>query len=270
MKLHEITLIIFVFVWVLLLIAFPLWGIINAAFSSGFPALINHMISPQTIHALFLTIIITFFAVVINSVFGIILALVFARQHFKFKALMEEIINLPLAVSPVVAGFMFILLLGPNGWLGNFFCNRGIQIIFALPGMIIVTIFTTLPFVAKEIAPVLRSLGTEQEDAATSLGASSWQTFFHVTLPSIRWGLLYGIMLTIARSLGEFGAVLVVSGSIIGITQTATLHIHQEFSDFHYQSAFAASLILAILSVVLLMTIDGIKKFSDAKQFKRS
>ncbi len=259
------ALITLVFAWIAVLIALPLGGIIHAAIKPGFPALLEHILHPQHLHALSLTLVITITSVMVNAVFGTMIALVLARQNFPLKPLLEEAVNLPHALSPVIAGFMFVLLLGPNGALGSILSSHGVPVIFALPGMIIVTIFTTLPFTAKEIIPVLRSLGTDQEDAAISLGASPMKTFMHITLPSIRWGLVYGIMLIIARSLGEFGAVLVVSGSIIGLTQTATLHIHQEFTDFHFESAFAASLVLAALSVFILAAMEIVKKRLESK-----
>jgi len=152
------------------------------------------------------------------------------------------------------------VLFGPEGWLGRWFELGGIRIVFAVPGMVLATIFVTLPFVARQVVPVLREFGLEQEEAARTLGANGWQTFWKVTLPSVRWGLAYGVTLTVARALGEFGAVLVVSGSIIGRTQTATLHIHQEFTDFHYAGAFAASLALAVVSFCLLVVMELMKK----------
>jgi sulfate transport system permease protein len=188
------------------------------------------------------------------------LAIVFARYNFKGKLLLESLIDLPFAVSPVVAGFMFIILFGPGGWIGSWFESVDIKIIYALPGMIIATLFVTLPFVVREILPILREFGREQEEAAATLGAGGWQTFWLVTLPSIKWGLTYGITLTIARSIGEFGAVLVVSGAIINKTQTATLHIHDQFTDLNYAGAFSAALVLAIFSFVILSLIQYIYK----------
>ena len=186
--------------------------------------------------------------------------MVLAQQKFRGKTFLNGLVDLPLAVSPVVAGFMFIVLFGQQGWLGRWFEQGGIQIVFAVPGMVLATIFVSLPFVVREVVPVLMECGLEQEEAARTLGASRWQTFWRITLPSIRWGLAYGVTLTTARSLGEFGAVLVVSGSIIGRTQTATLHIHQEFNDFHFQGAFSASLVLAAASFLLLIIMELVKK----------
>jgi sulfate transport system permease protein len=245
-----------VLLWFSLLILLPLWGIIEETVKKGLAIFISNISTPSSLHAFWLTLVITLFAVVLNTILGTILAVVFARQKFKGKLFMESLIDLPFAVSPVVAGLMFIILFGPNGWIGSWFNAMNIKIIYALPGMMIATLFVTLPFVVREILPVLREFGREQEEAAATLGASRWQTFWRVTLPSIKWGLAYGITLTIARSIGEFGAVLVVSGSIINKTQTATLRIHDQFTDFNYAGAFSAALVLAILSFIILNFIQ--------------
>ena len=200
-----------------------------------------------------------------ESRFKQILGHSFRQQDFRGKLFLEGLLDLPFAVSPVVAGFMFIILFGPKGWLGNWFHAYNIKIIYALPGMIIATLFVTLPFVAREVIPVLSEYGLEQEEAAYILGASKWQTFWRVTLPSIKWGLIYGITLTIARSIGEFGAVLVVSGSIINRTQTATLHIHQQFTDFNYSGAFSAAMVLALLSFTILIIMKCLYKKKEAQ-----
>jgi len=245
-----------VLLWFSLLVLFPLWGIVEETVKKGVTIFISNINTPSSLHAFWLTLVITLFAVVLNTILGTILAVVFARQTFKGKLFMESLIDLPFAVSPVVAGLMFIILFGPNGWIGSWFNAMNIKIIYALPGMMIATLFVTLPFVVREILPVLREFGREQEEAAATLGASRWNTFWRVTLPSIKWGLAYGITLTIARSIGEFGAVLVVSGSIINKTQTATLRIHDQFTDFNYTGAFSAALVLAILSFIILNFIQ--------------
>lgn len=257
-------LIVFVLLWFFLLVLFPLWGIIKETIKGGLAIFITSLSTPTSFHAFLLTLIITTVSVLINTVVGIILAVTFSRHNFKGKLFMESLIDLPFAVSPVVAGFMFIILFGPTGWIGSWFESVNIKIIYALPGMIIATLFVTLPFVAREILPILREFGREQEEAAATLGASGWQTFCLVTLPSIKWGLTYGVTLTIARSIGEFGAVLVVSGSIINKTQTATLHIHDQFTDFNYAGAFSASLVLAIFSFVILSLIQYLYKKEEA------
>ena len=249
-----------VLIWFGFLILFPVGEIVLDALSSGIMPFLTALHTPAARHAFWLTLWITIVSVLINTFFGLILALVLAQQKFRGKTFLNGLVDLPLAVSPVVAGFMFIVLFGQQGWLGRWFEQGGIQIVFAVPGMVLATIFVSLPFVVREVVPVLMECGLEQEEAARTLGASRWQTFWRITLPSIRWGLAYGVTLTTARSLGEFGAVLVVSGSIIGRTQTATLHIHQEFNDFHFQGAFSASLVLAAVSFLLLIIMELVKK----------
>jgi sulfate transport system permease protein len=238
--------------WFLFLILFPLYGIIKEAFQTGFHLFVSSLITPESRHSFLLTLWITTATVLINTLFGVVLATVLVKQKFRGKLLFEGLVDLPFAISPVVAGFMFIILFGPQGWIGNWFESSGIKIIYAFPGMLIATLFVTMPFVAREVIPVLREFGIQQEEAAFVLGASRWQTFWRVTLPAIKWGLAYGVTLTIARSIGEFGAVLVVSGSIIRKTQTATLHIHQEFTDFNYVGAFSAAIVLALASFFIL------------------
>ncbi|MBN1295409.1 sulfate ABC transporter permease [bacterium] len=259
-RLMQRLLIAAVLAWLAFLIAFPLIGIITHTFADGWRPFVDALIEPEAMHAFIITLLVTGVAVMINVVFGIIIGLVIARHQFPGKILVEELVSLPLAVSPVVAGFMFILLFGRNGWLGSWFEAGGVRIIYALPGMIIATIFVTLPFVSKEVIPVLLEIGTEMEDAARTLGASPWQVFRYITFPSIRWGLAYGITLTTARALGEFGAVLVVSGNIIGRTQTATLHIHESYTNLHFQGAFSASLVLAVISFTMLLVMEFFRR----------
>ena len=242
--------------WFFFMILMPVFGIIREAFREGLDVFVNTLIAPGSIHSFVLTLWITLATIVINTVFGIILAVTLVKQHFRGKLFAEGLVDLPFAVSPVVAGFMFILLFGPKGWIGSWFEAEGIKVVYALPGMLIATLFVTLPFVAREIIPVLKEFGLQQEESAYVLGASRWQTFWKVTLPSVKWGLAYGVTLTIARSIGEFGAVLVVSGSIINKTQTATLHIHQQFTDFNYVGAFSAAIMLAVASFVILTTMQ--------------
>ena len=256
-----------VLLWFFLIILIPLIEIIRQTFSQGLEAIKSSLATPASAHAFWLTLVITTLAVVINTFFGTILAVVLARQNFKGKLALESLVDLPFAVSPIVAGFMFIILFGPKGWIGSWFSSMNIKIIYAFPGMLIATLFVTLPFVTREVLPVMREFGPEQEESAAILGASQWQIFWRVTLPSIKWGLAYGITLTIARSIGEFGAVLVVSGSIINRTQTATLRIHDQFTDFNYAGAFSAALLLASVSFLLLQFIQYIykKKGGDTK-----
>ncbi len=253
-----------VLVWFALLLLLPLAALVRGAWREGIGAGLDSLRRPEARQAFALTFWITLVAVTVNTVGGVALALVLVRQRFRGRLLLEGIVDLPFSVSPVVAGFMFLLLFGPHGWLGRWFEAGGIRVVYALPGMMLATIFVTFPFVTREVAPVFRECGLEQEEAARTLGASGWQAFWRVTLPSVRWGLAYGVTLTVARSLGEFGAVLVVSGSIIGRTQTATLHIHQAYADFHYAGAFAASLALALVSFILLACMEFLQRRARA------
>jgi len=198
--------------------------------------------------------------VIVTTFFGIIVALVLARDRFVGKRLVSALVDLPLAVSPVIVGLMAVLLFGRGGWFEPFFAARGIQVIFALPSMILVTIFISIPFVIREVVPVLQELGMEEEQAAWTLGASRLQTFRRVTLPNIRWGLLYGIALSAARSIGEVGAVLIVSGSLQGKTETATLYILRAFDQYQEQQAYIVALTLASFSIVMLIGIETLKR----------
>jgi sulfate transport system permease protein len=246
--------------YVAILLLAPLGGIVWTVARSGISS-INETISlPDVRHAYFLTGIITLITVVVTGVLGVVTALVIARDHFPGKRLVSAIVDLPLAVSPVIVGLMAVVLFGRSGWFESFFATRGIQIMFAVPSMVVVTVFIVLPFVIREVAPVLQELGTEEEDAARTLGASSLQAFFRVTLPNIRWGLFYGIALTTARAMGEIGAVLIVSGSIQGQTETATLYIVRALEERQEASAFVVALSLALASVVLLLAIELAKR----------
>jgi sulfate transport system permease protein len=246
--------------WFAILVLFPVGALLSEAFQAGPIAFLQGLQGEAARNAFWLTLWTTVLAVVINTVMGLLLAILLVRYKFPGKTLFDGIVDLPFAVSPVVAGFMFMVLFGSQGWLGRWFEAGGIKIIFALPGILLATLFVTLPFVTREVVPVLREMGREPEEVAYTLGAGRWLTFRRVTLPTIRWGLIYGVTLTIARALGEFGAVLVVSGNIIKRTQTATLHIHQEFTDFHYQGAFSASVVLGAISFVLLLLTEVWKK----------
>jgi sulfate transport system permease protein len=246
--------------WFLILILLPVGVLLEEAFQHGPMAFLSGLQGEAARHAFFLTLITAILAVAINTVMGILMAILLVRHNFPGKALLNSIVDLPFAISPVVAGFMFIVLYGPYGLLGGWFEAGGVKIVFALPGIVIATLFVTLPFVTREVVPVLREMGREPEEISYTLGAGRWLTFWKVTLPTIRWGLIYGITLTTARALGEFGAVLVVSGNIIKRTQTATLFVHQEFTDFNYQGAFSASVVLGGISFALLLLTEYWKK----------
>jgi len=246
--------------YVLVLLLGPLAGIVYYAFKSGLGVVGQTFSQPDVLHALYLSFLIMIITVIVNTVFGVMVALVLARDKFPGKLLASALVDLPLAVSPVIVGLMAVLLFGRGGWFEPFFAARGIQIIFAVPSMILVTIFISIPFVIREVVPVLQELGLEEEQAAWTLGASKAQTFVRVTLPNIRWGLLYGIALSAARAIGEVGAVLIVSGAIQGQTETATLFILRAFDQFQDQQGYIVALTLAAFSILLLIGIETFKR----------
>jgi sulfate transport system permease protein len=229
------------------------------AFGEGAAAFWNEMTRPEAVHGFKLTAQITAIVLLVNAIFGTITALVLVRQRFAGRTVLSGLIDLPFAVSPVITGFMLILLLGPGTILGTFFGDAGIQVLYALPAMILVTLFVTFPFVVRELTPVLQTIGTESEEAARTLGASEWYIFLKVTLPAIRWGLVYGATLTVARSIGEFGAILVVSGNVLLLTQTATMHIYQSYVDFNYLGAYAVAVALLATSFLILIVLEMAK-----------
>jgi sulfate transport system permease protein len=218
------------------------------------------MTDPDFVHALWLTILVALIAVPLNTVFGVACALVLVRQRFRGKAVLNALVDLPFALSPVVVGLALFLVYARTGWFGPWLSAHGIQIVFALPAMVLATIFVSLPFVVREVVPVLREIGTEQEEAAWTLGASPLSTFRRITLPAIRWGITYGVVLTTARCLGEFGAVSVVSGNLIGKTQTLTLHVNNRFQAFDLVGAYTASVVLAVLALATLLLMNLFRK----------
>jgi sulfate/thiosulfate transport system permease protein len=242
------------------LLVVPVALVGRRAFGDGLDAFWAAITTPEAMHALYLTIVIALIAVPANTVFGIICALAIVRRRFRGHGLVNSVVDLPLALSPVVVGLALVLVYGRNGWWGGWLGDQGIDVIFALPGMVLATIFVSLPFVVREVVPVLREIGDEQEEAASTLGASSWQTFWRVTLPAIRWGVAYGVVLTTARALGEFGAVSVVSGRIAGRTETMTLHVEERFQAFDLTSAYASSVVLALLAVATLLAMTLLRK----------
>jgi sulfate transport system permease protein len=254
--------------YLLFLLVLPLIGIAWTALRPGLSVITDTFSLPDVRHAFKLTAIITAITVVVTTVFGIVVAWVLVRQRFWGRSLMNALVDLPFALSPIAVGIACVLLFGAGGWFAPFFEARGIQIIFALPSMILVTVFISIPFTIRELVPVLEEVGTEEEDAARTLGASVWQTFFKVTLPNIRWGLLYGIALSAARSIGEIGAVLIVSGLIQGQTETATLYIFRAFEERQTASAYIVALSLAALSVVLLVTIEAARHRQEQEMSK--
>lgn len=254
--------------WFALLILVPTFAIAREAFKDGVRPLFESLARPEVVHAFQLTAITTAVATIVNTIFGLAFAVVLTRQRFRGKALIDGLVDLPFAVSPVVAGLMLVVLYGPNGWLGRPLQSVGVQVAYAIPGMVLACIFVTLPFVVREVVPVLREFGVDQEEVAYTLGAGRWTTFWRVTLPSIRWGLAYGITLTVARSLGEFGALLVISGNTVNRTQTATLYVHDAIDSLEPRGAYAASLVLAGTSFVLLVGMEMVRKRVAAREGK--
>jgi sulfate/thiosulfate transport system permease protein len=236
------------------LLLVPVGLIFYRTFEPGLGAVWDSVTTPAAISAFWLTIEIAAIAVPLNTVFGIVTALVLARGQFRGKWLLDAVIDLPFAVSPVVVGLSILLVYGAGGWISLPF-----QVVFSVPGMVLATVFVSLPFVAREVAPVLREVGDEQEQAASTLGANRWQTFWRITLPSIRWGVAYGVVLTTARAIGEFGAVSVVSGRIAGQTTTLTLLVEQRFQNFDVAGAYAASALLALIALATLLAMTLLK-----------
>jgi len=247
------------------LLLIPVGVVFYRTFEHGVSAVWESITTPAAIHAFSLTLEVALIAVPLNAVFGIAAALALVRGRVPGKRLLDALIDLPFAISPVVIGLSLLLLYGRTGWFGPWLSDHGIQIIFSLPGIVLATVFVSMPFVAREVAPVLREVGDEQEQAASTLGASEWQTFWRITLPSIRWGLAYGVVLSTARAIGEFGAVSVVSGRISGETDTLTLLVEKRFQNFDLSGAYAASALLAAiaLSTLLLTSLIGSRR-SDA------
>jgi sulfate transport system permease protein len=238
----------------------PVGAVIWRAFGDGLAPVWQAVTTPDALHAFWLTTLIAAIAVPLNTVFGVACAVVLVRQRFWGRRLLDAVIDLPFAISPVVIGLALILVYGQAGWLGSWLAERGIQVIFSLPGMVIATVFVSLPYVVREVTPVLREVGTEQEEAAWTLGASPLRSFLRVTLPSIRWGVAYGVVLTTARALGEFGAVSIVSGRLAGQTETLTLYVENRFEGFDLVGAYAAALVLAALALLILLAMTRLNR----------
>ena len=246
-----------------MLLLIPLVMIFYKTFEDGFGPPWEAITSPDGLHALKLSLLMVVIAVPLNTIFGVGCALLLVRHRSKVNPIIDAVINLPFAVSPVVIGLSLYLLYGTDGWFA-FLGEEGIKILFSVPGMVLASIFVSLPFVVRETVPVLQEIGTDQEQAASTLGARGWQTFRKITLPSIRWGVAYGVVLTTARVLGEFGAVTIVSGSISGQTQTLPLFVAKQYENFNLAGAFGASLILALLALLTLLTMNLLKRKEDA------
>ncbi|HLO96115.1 MAG TPA: sulfate ABC transporter permease subunit CysW [Burkholderiaceae bacterium] len=242
-----------------LFLILPLVAVFTEALRKGFDVYLAALIEEDALSAIKLTLIATAVAVPLNLVFGVSAAWAIAKHDFRGKQLLITLIDLPFSVSPVVAGLIYVLLFGAQGWFGPWLQAHDLKIIFAVPGIVLATVFVTFPFVARELIPLMQAQGRDEEEAATVLGASGWQTFWHVTLPNIKWGLLYGVILCNARAMGEFGAVSVVSGHIRGQTNTLPLHVEILYNEYQFAAAFAVASLLALLALVTL----GLKQFVE-------
>jgi len=230
----------------------PVGVVLFKTFEPGLASVFDSVTTPAAISAFWLTIAVTAIAVPLNAVLGVLTAMALVRGRLPGKKVIEAVIDLPFAISPVVIGLALVLLYGREGWFGDELASAGIQILFSFPGIVLATVFVTLPFVVREVAPVLREVGDEQEQAAATLGASKLQSFRLITLPAIRWGLVYGVVLSVARAIGEFGAVSVVSGKVSGETETLTLLVEKRFTNFDLSGAYAASTLLALIALITL------------------
>jgi sulfate transport system permease protein len=239
------------------------------AFAKGWNYYWSSLVEPDSWAAIRLTLIVAAISVPLNVVFGMAAAWAIAKFEFKGKPILITLIDLPFSVSPVVAGLMFVVLFGLQGFFGQWLDEQNIKIIFAVPGIVLVTVFITFPFVARELIPVMQAVGTEQEQAALTLGANAWQVFWHVTLPSVKWGLIYGIILCNARAMGEFGAVSVVSGHIAGQTETMPLRVEKLYNEYNAPAAFAVASLLALLAL-LTLGIKTLLEWRQAKEFEKA
>jgi sulfate/thiosulfate transport system permease protein len=251
--------------FLLLILFLPLIAVFAEAFRRGLGVYLESLADPDALHAIQLTLVVAFFTVIFNIVVGICGAWAIAKFDFRGKHFLMTLINLPFSVSPVISGLVFVLLFGAGGVLGPWLQSHGIEIIFALPGIVLATIFVTFPFVAQQLVPLMQAQGTQEEECALSLGASGWRTFVSVTLPNIKWGLLYGVLLCNARAMGEFGAVAVVSGHIRGLTNTMPLHVEILYNEYNFVAAFAVASLLATLALVTLALKSFFEwRFADA------
>ncbi|CDH18640.1 sulfate/thiosulfate ABC transporter permease CysW [Xenorhabdus bovienii] len=242
-----------------LLLVIPIMWIFLTAFSKGFDLVKQNLLDPDMLHAIWLTVMIALITVPINLIFGVMTAWLVTRFQFPGRQLLLTLIDIPFAVSPVVAGLLYLLFYGVNGWMGSWLGSYDIQLMFSWPGMVLVTVFVTCPFVVRELVPVMLSQGSQEDEAAILLGASGWKMFWRVTLPNIRWALLYGIVLTNARAIGEFGAVSVVSGAIRGETYTLPLQVELLYQDYNTVGAFTAAALLAVMAIITLMVKSAVQ-----------
>jgi len=247
-----------VLAYLTVLLLVPVGLVFYRTFEHGITPVWQAITTPAAVHAFWLTLEIALIAVPLNTIFGVVTALAIVRGRFRGKVAIDAVISLPFALSPVVIGLALLLVYGRGGWVSLPF-----QVIFSLPGMVLATIFVSLPFVVREVVPVLREIGDESEQAAATLGATPWQAFWRITLPAIRWGIAYGVVLTTARAIGEFGAVSVVSGRIAGETQTLTLLVEQRFQNFDLAGAYAASALLGVIAIATLLAMTLLKPRKD-------
>lgn len=231
----------------------PLFTVFFEAFRKGWEAYGRALVEPDALSAIRLTITVALIAVPLNLVFGVSAAWLVAKFDFRGKAFLVTLIDLPFSVSPVISGLIYVLIFGLQGWWGGWLRDHDLKVIFAVPGIVLATIFVTFPFVARELIPLMEAQGRDEEEAATVLGASGWQTFWHVTLPNVKWGLIYGVILCNARAMGEFGAVSVVSGKIRGETNTMPLHVEILYNEYNFAAAFAVASLLALLALLTLV-----------------
>jgi sulfate/thiosulfate transport system permease protein len=239
--------------FVALFLVLPLATVFSEALAKGSDVALAALSDPDTLSAIYLTLLVAAIAVPLNVLFGICAAWAIAKHDFLGKSFLVSLIDIPFSVSPVIAGLIYVLIFGMQGWFGPWLRDHDIKIVFALPGIVLATVFVTFPFVARELIPLMTDQGRDEEEAAVSLGASGLQTFLRVTLPNIKWGLLYGVLLCNARAMGEFGAVSVVSGHIRGLTNTMPLQVEVLYNDYQYVSAFAVASLLALLAIVTLV-----------------
>lgn len=245
--------------YVAAIVIIPFIAVFVQAFSNGLTPFVEHLLEPDFLQAVKMTLLLALVAVPVNTVFGVTAAIFLSRNDFPGKVVAISILDLPFSISPVVTGMMFVLLYGRNGLFAPLIKTFGFQIIFAFPGMALATMFVTMPFVVRELLPILEQLDPAEEEAARSLGASDWEVFWNVTLPNIKWGLLYGVILTNARAMGEFGAVSVISGNIIGQTQTMTLYVESAYKEYNTDAAFAAAVLLSMLALLTLLIKDRLE-----------
>jgi sulfate transport system permease protein len=246
--------------YLFLLVAWPVALVAENAFADGLVDMRDILEDPDVVHALRLTVFVALVAVVINTVFGVGISILLVRYRFPGRRALNALVDLPLSVSPIVVGLSLVLVYGGrDGWFGPGLEDAGFQVIYATPGIVLATVFVALPLVVREVVPVLEEVGIEQEQAAWSLGANAWQTFRRITLPSIRWAVVYGVVLSLARSLGEFGAVKVVSGNVLGETRTATLVVEEKYLNFDKGGAYATAFLLALVSVACIVVVSFVR-----------